>query len=145
MMLWTILKDIHDLDWIHGYWWGAAAVTVVVHNDHEEVAAGNLLYDKGSAAQTETDCNYNRTTWLDRHLLLKQISKICQDSLGEYFRVPDTALTVNVACCFFDGAFRDKRGVLCITRHHCGFTPGPLSWTWQRKCSSTTEVWQNHG
>lgn len=47
-------KDIHDLDGIHGYWRSTAAVTLIVHNNHEEVAAGNLLYDKRSAAQTQT-------------------------------------------------------------------------------------------
>lgn len=48
-------KDIHDLNGIHGYWRSTAAVTLIVHNNHEEVAAGNLLYDKRSAAQTETE------------------------------------------------------------------------------------------
>lgn len=41
--------------------------------------------------------------------------------------LPDTALTVNVACRFFDRAFRDKGRVFCITRHHHGFTPRSLS------------------
>lgn len=45
-------KDIHDLDGIHGYWRRTAAVTLIVHNNHKEVAAGNLLYDKRSATQT---------------------------------------------------------------------------------------------
>lgn len=49
-------KDIHNLVGVHGYWRRTAAVTLIVHNNHEEVAAGNLLYDKGPAAQTETDC-----------------------------------------------------------------------------------------
>lgn len=47
-------KDIHDLNRIHGHWRSTAAVTFIVHNNHEEVAAGNLLYDKRSEAQTET-------------------------------------------------------------------------------------------
>lgn len=42
--------------------------------------------------------------------------------------VPDTALTVDVACCFFDGAFRDESRIFCITWHHHGFTPRSLSW-----------------
>lgn len=51
-------KDIHDLDRIHCYWRGTAAVTLIVHDHHEEVATGNLLYDKRSAAQTETNIYY---------------------------------------------------------------------------------------
>lgn len=48
-------KDIHDLNRIHSYRKSAAAVTLIVHNNHEEVAAGNLLYDKRSAGHTETE------------------------------------------------------------------------------------------
>lgn len=50
-------KDIHYLDRIHCYWRGTAAVTLIVHNHHEEVATGNLLYDKRPVAQTEMN-NY---------------------------------------------------------------------------------------
>lgn len=47
-------KDIHDLDGIHGYWQGTAAVALIVHNNHEEVAAGNLLNNKWPADQRRT-------------------------------------------------------------------------------------------
>ena len=40
------VKDIHDLYRIYGDWRGRAAVTLVLHDDHEEIAAGNLLYYK---------------------------------------------------------------------------------------------------
>lgn len=58
-------KDIHDLNGIHCYWRNAAAVTLAVHNNHEEVTARNLLYDKRSATQTETEakcCKINSST-----------------------------------------------------------------------------------
>lgn len=53
--------------------------------------------------------------------------------------VPDAALTVDVACCFFDGAFRDEGGILRIARYHQGFTSSSLSWMDKR----TDRTWQN--
>lgn len=47
-------KDIYDLNGIHCHWRSTAAVTLIIHNNHEQVAAGNLLYDKRSAAQTQS-------------------------------------------------------------------------------------------
>lgn len=41
------VKDIHDLDGVHGDGLEHAAVTLVVHHHHEEVAAGDLLDHKG--------------------------------------------------------------------------------------------------
>lgn len=62
-----------------------------------------------------------------------------------YFRrrrqaIPETAVAVDVACRFFDGAFRDKGRVFCVTRNHHGFTSRPLSCTWsrQRRCLQLT-------
>lgn len=43
----TPVKDIHDLDGVHGNGLEHAAVTLVVHHHHEEVAAGDLLDHKG--------------------------------------------------------------------------------------------------
>lgn len=71
-------KDINDLDGIHCYWRSFAAVALFVHDNHEEVAAGNLLYDKRSAAHTEREFKYfnvcnvrrlntNHLTWIDNY------------------------------------------------------------------------------
>lgn len=43
------MKDIHDLYRVDGDRRCGAAVTLVVHDHHEEVAAGDLLDDKRSA------------------------------------------------------------------------------------------------
>lgn len=128
-----MVKDIHDLDGIHGYRRRSAAVTLIVHNNHEEVAAGNLLYDKRPAAQTETETSYNMIssrlniyclTWID---IVKDYLMIDCVVTSWPEAVPDTALTVDVARCFFDGAFGDEGRVFCITRHHHGFTPRSMS------------------
>lgn len=64
---WT---DIHDLNGIHCYWRNAATVALIVHNNHEQVAAGNLLYDKRSVAQTLADVKYqNWDTRMNIHSL----------------------------------------------------------------------------
>lgn len=114
-------KDIHDLDGIHGYWRNAATVTLIVHNNHEQVAAGNLLYDKRSAAPTMTTI---KTSESERQAELLRFQKrgFCLSPA-----VPDAALTVDVSCCFLDGAFRDKGWILCIAGYHQGLTASSLS------------------
>lgn len=47
------VKDIHDLDGVHGDGLEHAAVTLVVHHHHEEVAAGDLLDHKGPVGERE--------------------------------------------------------------------------------------------
>lgn len=47
------VKDIHDLDGVHGNGFKHAAVTLVVHHHHEEVAAGDLLDHKGPVRERE--------------------------------------------------------------------------------------------
>lgn len=60
-------KDIHDLNGIHCYWRNAATVALVVHNNHEQVAAGNLLYDKGSVVRTLADVKIPGSGQQDEH------------------------------------------------------------------------------
>lgn len=40
--------------------------------------------------------------------------------------VPDAALTVDVSCCFLDGAFRDEGWILGIAGNHQGLTASSL-------------------
>lgn len=47
------LKDINDLDGIHGDTRGQAAVTFILDDHHEQVTAGNLLYDKCAEWETK--------------------------------------------------------------------------------------------
>lgn len=49
------MKDINDLDRLHGYRRGGATVTLVLHNNHEEVTAGNLLNDKRPEKERERE------------------------------------------------------------------------------------------
>lgn len=54
--------------------------------------------------------------------------------------IPETAVAVNVACGFFDGAFRDKGRVFCVARNHHGFTSRSLSCMGSRRRRRPTEI-----
>ena len=77
------VKDIHDLYRVYGDWRCRAAVTLVVHDDHEEIAARNLLYYKRSARHGEMrrwEAGHSNDTdfWLD---LIRIWYGICSEKM----------------------------------------------------------------